>query len=578
MKKLYAYFTVSETFKKNLTILFLYALLAFALLSPTGSGEFIPTSQDSATHIAAIVQGKAAMEEGQFPLRTAPIEYHGWGYPKFQFYGPTLYFITSLLCSVVSPDNPYIAFKIILFLSFWLGGVFLYRLSLFFTNHFSAAVLAGFAYMAAPYFLIDAHWRYALAEVLGLGIVPLVLYYTLQLFINEQFSLKNWLFSSISWYCLMTIHLVTFVNTSFFTGLFILLLSGRYSLIPLCRVGTAYVWGCLLGAWFLIPLYSDSHYFYITRHLSETLMPHNWLTSLPRLFSITSLTPKHPHPGNMSGPFYPALGWPLLMGFIICVFGVFCGKMKPYTALISKLIGLFLLALFMTWSPINFWQYLPKLLSISQYSYRLLAEEMWISALLLGFALSFILEKRNSDWLIIPLGIWLIGLSSASWLTCAPQNTINVHTIMQHPFLGYHHTKEINYLVSTHANIKQSIVSPEVPVNDSKILCKRNHARIYCRLPSSFTGGLTQFPVFYYPHLLTVLADNQETSYVPTRFNKKSLLVGLYLSPGEHTIVFEFTGISWANTLSATIMIISSIIFIVLVLLKLRTKLRNKSN
>lgn len=565
------YFSVSEAMQKNLAVFFLYCLLALALLSPTGSGEFIPKEQDSQTHIAAIVQSKSSLQEGQFPPRTAPLEYNGIGYPKYQFYGPTLYSLTGVIYSVIAPDNPYVTFKIILFLSFLLGGFFLYRLSLFFTHHFSASVLAGFAYMAAPYFLIDAHWRYALAEVFGLGIVPILLFYTIKLFFNKKFSLKNWLFSSFFCYCLMTTHLITFVNTSLFIGLFILLLSDKKNLRGLCRTATAYAWGCLLGAWFLLPIFFDSQSFFIARHVSDTLMSFNWLTSLQRLLSITSSLPQAPHPGNLSGPFYPAVGWPFVIGFTICLFGIFCGKMKPYTTLVIKLMLLFLLALFMTWSPVNFWQYLPKVLNISQYTYRLLAEIIWIGALLLGFALSAILEEKISEWLIIPLGILLIGLSSASWLVRYPNKALNVDTIIQHPFLGYSQHSEKSYLISPQSKVGKSAIEPAISVETTQAFCKRSNAAIHCDLPTSFSGGFTQFPALYYTDLLNVLVDNKNVAYKPTVYDGKVILVGINLSPGSHVLDFEFTGISWANKISLVAWILSVVsLFILFTTMMLR--------
>lgn len=582
---------ISQNSQQHLTAFFLYSLLAFALLSPTGSGHVIPRQQDAKTHIAAIVQGKMAMQEGQFILRTAPKEYHGWGYPKFQFYGPTLYFVTSLLYSAIAPDNPYVTFKIIIFISFLLGGFFIYRLSWRLTKHFSASVLSGFAYMAAPYFLIDAHWRNALAETLGLGILAVVLYYTIQLFLDKNFSIKNWLLTSFSWYFLMTVHLITFINSALFIGIFIILLSYKKNLIPLLRVATACAWACLLGAWFLAPIFWESSLLHIGRHLTETLMDSNWLTTLPRLLSITSMPSglANLHPDHLAGPFYPAVGWPFLIGFTLCLFGVFAGRMKQNTALIIKLMFLFLLALFMAWSPVDFWQYLPKMLTVSQYSYRLLAQLIWISALLLAFALSMLLEEKRSDsdsnWLVIPLGILLIGLSSASWLELPALKTKNIHAIMQNPYLGYRHL-ESNYLISlnTSAIPPQAQLQPDISVKKVVPFCQRIHAITRCHLPESFSGGLTQFPVLYYPdNLIAVSLDNQQPPYFATHYydphvkKNQYMLVGLSLPPGKHIISFEFIGISWANKISCITLLLSGLLILGAVLLSFRRQKTTQS-
>ncbi len=569
---------IQNSRKQHLITLFIYCIISLILLYPASTGKVIPKPQDEKTHIAAIVQAREAMKEGQFPLRTAPIEYHGRGYPKFQFYGPSLYQLTSIIYSVIAPNNPCISFNIILFLSFLCGGFFIYRLVWQLTQRFSASLLSGFAYMVSPYFLVDAHWRHSLTETLALGILAAVLYYTFQLFFNEKFSIKHWLLSSFWWYLLITVHIVTFVNFSLFIGLLILLsLHNKKTLIHAFYVGTAYIWACLLAAWFMAPAFLDSSLIRIGRQLTDTLLDSTHLTSLPRLLSFSWTAASEASPYSIAA-FYPAIGWPFLIAFLLCFIGVCFGKMKKNTFMVIKLLLLFILAFFITWSPFDFWPYLPKVFTISQYTYRLLAQIIWIGSLLLGFALSMILKEKVSSWFAIPVGIILIGFCSFSWLEIPPQKMMSVQLLMQDPHLGYF-GEERNYLISVNTKeIPHDMqIHPTISVKELESFCHRNHGNIQCDLPSSFTGGIAQFPVLYYPDLLAVFVDRQSSSYFPTFFDngtfsknasapkQKSsyLLVGLSLSPGKHAIVFEFTGLTWANKVSLITIILSILIIIV---------------
>jgi hypothetical protein len=87
-------------------VVFLYAVLSIALLSPMASDT--PTSApDLSYHLANIVQAKLAIDQGQIPLRTAPLSYKGWGHPLFQFYGQLPYTVAGLVFkfSVSTPPS-----------------------------------------------------------------------------------------------------------------------------------------------------------------------------------------------------------------------------------------------------------------------------------------------------------------------------------------------------------------------------------------------------------------------------------------------------------------------------------------
>src|SRR5437588_9219854 len=86
----------SWRFPSSLSLLILYALLALALLFPFRSGK-LAEAGDIINHVAGIIEAKAALLEGQFPLRVAPHQVGGMRYPLFQYYGNFPYPLGGLL-------------------------------------------------------------------------------------------------------------------------------------------------------------------------------------------------------------------------------------------------------------------------------------------------------------------------------------------------------------------------------------------------------------------------------------------------------------------------------------------------
>ena len=108
--------------RKDLLVAALLGFVATALLSPLQSNEFFPSTGEIGNHMGFIVQAKTALDEGQFPIRIAPFQHHGWRYPAFQFYSPFPYIVGALAMKWLAPQNPLIAFKAVMWLALFCGG------------------------------------------------------------------------------------------------------------------------------------------------------------------------------------------------------------------------------------------------------------------------------------------------------------------------------------------------------------------------------------------------------------------------------------------------------------------------
>ena len=230
-----------------------YAFVAIALIAPIASNHFIPELADYMNHLAAIIEAKLALAEGQFPIRVAP----DWAgrYPYFQFYSPSSYTIAALIYQYLTPNNPLFAFKLTTLFALTIGGIYMYRVIYWFVQSKHAAILASLVYLMSPYYIIVINNFGDLSELIGLAILPAVLYYSLQRFQfpnQYQFLLK----AGLCWYLLLTTHIVTFIYGSFFIALLFLLVTikNRHHWRNFIQLGIAWGLGCLLAMWYLAPI------------------------------------------------------------------------------------------------------------------------------------------------------------------------------------------------------------------------------------------------------------------------------------------------------------------------------------
>jgi uncharacterized membrane protein len=130
----------------------------------------LPITKDYINHLAAITQAKIALTEGQFPLRVAPLEWAGWRYPFFQFYSPTSYTIAGMLYYWLPISNPFVIYKLTIWLALILGEIYMYRLATWLIQSRAAGILASVVYLCAHYNIFVINFFGAFNEAIALGI------------------------------------------------------------------------------------------------------------------------------------------------------------------------------------------------------------------------------------------------------------------------------------------------------------------------------------------------------------------------------------------------------------------------
>jgi len=406
--------------KQNLLLFFMIALLASLLLLPMLSNTAIYTSIDLLNHLSSIMQAKMALASGQFPLRIAPTDHAGWPYPLFAFYSTTSYTLAGFICWWLTPTNPYIAYKITIWCALVIGGLYMYRLVYWALPSRSIAFLASAVYLTSPYLIITIHHLQAFNETIALGVLPVVLYYSCQRYYYPK-NLRVLLQTSVAWYLLATIHLLTFISTSIFVLLFFFLLTVKHPKngLPFLDLIIAYAFGCMLALWHLGPIIAFAKYLLISTHnISNTLYQHT--PSLHDLLGPLAVIKNQPHHSLLAMDailrVHPTIGLPILLGTGI---GLYLWARQSTLFIhgwLTSLLVLFFCAFFFIWSPFDFWPWLPSYASIIQYSWRLLGQLSWIGTLLFALALGWFLESRRLSSRWTALGLLVIVLSTCSWL------------------------------------------------------------------------------------------------------------------------------------------------------------------
>ncbi len=547
----------------NFFIFLYFIFIVTVLLSPLACYKVIPSLADFANHLALLIQAKMALLAGQFPLRFAPLEGGGFLYPIFQFYSPTSYIFSSLIYLLITPHNPLIALMMTFWCGMMLGGIYMYRLSHWLTQSMLGALIASTAYLSAPYYYaIVVNGFGSLNEALALGLVPAVLYYTWNVYVFPK-KLGFFLKTSLAWYLLITIHIVTFVYAAFFVGLLLLLmtLKNLTHWKNMCVAGLAGGFGCLMAMWYLAPVHLIHHYLYLNASYDDVTNIVKNSVSFKSLLSPKSSFANGPD--HILSDARPAVGWVFLSAAFVCIAFRLFSKKSTWPA---ALLFLFFIAIFMAWSPINFWNLLPSSLQVGQYSWRLLGHATWLGALLVafavaqlerarygfiglaGFALLIVLALNFTEINIQPIGITLDGFINNPKLVY----NNNIYEIDYRKNLGLVDYAERNSIFLENSKFMIRFVPPGFLLNLDQVLpyCTHTNADISCSLIVSDTIHFMELPALFYPKLLKVTVNGKSVGYSSIVYKDK-LMAGIKPELGVNNIHIQFRGLPWANWISS---------------------------
>jgi hypothetical protein len=223
-------------------------LLVIILFLGRNLNPFSPqmfTFHDS-TQPVRIQQFVKELKSFHFPPRVAPDMNYGLGYPVFNFYAPSSYWITSIFnligFDVVSSLK--LSFLLALVVAFF--GSYLFLKNYF---EFIPSLLGGFLYITSLYFPLNIFVRGNLAEIWFLSFFPLTLFFVYR---NSQgFDNKIFVGSSVILSILITSHnILSLVSLPFILIFMMIIKNKRQNFL-------AFGIALLLSTYFWLPVFTE---------------------------------------------------------------------------------------------------------------------------------------------------------------------------------------------------------------------------------------------------------------------------------------------------------------------------------
>jgi hypothetical protein len=462
------------------------------------AGSDLKSAGDLHAVVASVVEARNALRETQFPIRVAPNQLGSARYPFFQFYGNLPYTAAGLI-DLIPGVGPYNAWKAVMFAALVCGGTYTLRCATLMLGRRrgrAGGVVAGVAFMSAPYMLTDVFARGAFTESVAFNLLPAMFFYSFRAFLKP--GARNVVFAAIAWGLVGLSHNITYVFASIFLSLLVLSFvrfDRRYAR-RVIRLGVTCAIQAAMLAWYFVP----QAYVLDALNITAETRAQPQSRTLGRVPLSVMLAPtRTPPPTAPETALGLQIGWPILAG-VICA-----AAMRWRQPVTRRLLALFALACFMAWSPIDFWRRLPETLRFVQFPYRLLAFATLFGSILLAFAVSW----RRSWLAIFVLG--LVGFSASTyWPAYLPGDPEGVARAVERPEIGGLN----DYLVSLKGSPKPS--------------------------PSRQT-----LHVLYYPRLLRVRVDKKPVAY----FNDAGF-IAVDVPPSRHRVDAKFVGVRWANVVS----------------------------
>lgn len=392
--------------------LLLYLFIAACVMAPYRSSKF-RSAGDLIGVLGFVVEARNALAEGQFPIRVAPTQLEGARYPVFQYYANFPFTVTGLLC--LAGLSPYAAWKIAMLAAFTLGGLFVYLSALRLTRQAPASLLAGAAFVLAPYMFADLNARGAFAELVAFNLLPAAFYATLRCFAS-----RHWRYipaCAVAWALIGLSHNITYLFGVLVLGpLFVSMLGirrPRRAAGRLLRLAAAGALHATLMIWYVAPQLRSLPLIEIHAN-SFNPSQAAWLSTIDVLLAPTLRTaPGIDGTSNLG----LQVGWVVLAGAALAALGVLIPgrRRRRLRGVTLRLLVLFAVSFFFAWSPVDVWGRLPQTFWFIQFPYRMLVFTTLLGALLVACGLTLCLGRRFRPVVMLP-ALALVAFAAAPYV------------------------------------------------------------------------------------------------------------------------------------------------------------------
>lgn len=376
---------------ESLTNIWVVVLLLIAI-----SPSFIPLMRSGYFYMQddlqafRIHQMNECFEDGQIPCRWVPDAGYQYGYPQFNFYPPSVYYIGEVIHLVgFSITN---TVKIMFILGYILSALAMYVLVKDISGKWSGFI-AGVLYTYIPYKAVEVYVRGALNEFWALIAFPLIFWAIYKLIKTAKARYIVWLSVSIAF--LLTTHLLMtmiFIVPALVWTFYWLYAEKKRNLLP--HIILSSVLGFLLASFFVLPAFFEKQHVH-----AETLLM-GYFGYRQHFVNLYDLLFSREWGYGSSG--FPDELLNLSTGLVQWVFAVIVGfialvkfkEKQKISKLIFVLLGLTGLILFLIHVRSSFIWDIFTFLEWLQFPWRFLSVSIFLLSIIGAIGVS-LLNKRN---------------------------------------------------------------------------------------------------------------------------------------------------------------------------------------
>jgi hypothetical protein len=365
--------------------LFIVSLLTVWQLLTLG---YIPETpaNDLAKHIASILNFKDAFLDGQYLPRLQLVPSSIPDLPFFQFYGSLTGFLS--LPFLILDFKPLVALTLAILTVRWVGALAIFKTGRLLGANAWASSLAAVSYLLTPYIISNFYGRVAVPESTAHGVMPFLLYGIIRLYITSDIA--GVIITSLTLVALSLAHPIFLLFGCLVASLFALfLLRARF----LSIAGCVLICGILLASFQWIPGFVYRNDFVSNFTAYSPFEQRQWTSPSGLIGPAHSLVDDglcsiqsrlYLTPGILTIPILIMLAFRLN---------------KPIE---RTTFGCLLLMLFASYSPFDFWRFIPSFFWSVQFPYRLLSFVALLTSL--GLCLS-LKNLRSYQWALLTIVI-----------------------------------------------------------------------------------------------------------------------------------------------------------------------------
>lgn len=548
--------------KKNLfpILLILISILTFyRLIRP---GYF---SMQDDMQIFRLQQFDKCVQDFQIPCRYVPDAGLGYGYPLYNYYSPLPYAIAEVFHLVGFDFIDSI--KIVFSFSHIIGAIGMYLFASLFWGKIGGFISA-ILFLFAPYQAVDSYVRGAIAESLGLNLVPLI-FWALTLLIKENKKKLIFIFSFAALLICHNLTTLTFAPILIIYTLIILFQNKKINLKEIIRISVPVLISIGISAFFLLPVFFEKNlvtvntmtqgYFYYIIHfatLTELFISRFWG------YGASLWGPKDDMSFQIG-----YLHWLIPLIVLALIFIKKYKKPKNNTALIVFFFITFLFSAFLTHSKSTpIWQALP-FMPFYQFPWRFLTSVIFSLSFIGGAIVLFFNNPKIKVTFAILLTISIIVLNlnyfkEDIWYSHQlDQNKLTETEVIRQSGAGL-----MDYWPATGSQFPKEFSNgqPQSLTNIKVEKFDKKSNRIQATIISPEKTNII-FPLVYFPNWQLYI-DGQKTDFTTT---PELGLIQFNLESGKHEINLIFTNTP-IRTIGNIISIFSLILAIILFIPKKR--------